>query len=270
MDAVHRAFIDAHTSGFEAAAEAALAEPWSAIEAESGATRGDIERFARLLADRPNTVLVWSMGLTQHVHGVTTIRALINVALARGLAGRPHRGMMPIRGHSGVQGGAEVGCVPAVDDATRARWSALWGVSVPAQRGLSTDGMIAASAGGGIDAFWLVGGNFLETIGDEQRTRGRVAPHLRLLDGVQRTGLREDLARDRELADVVQQAARSDVGERLVVPAERLRDRDREDRHPMCVATGPGVPGLDGLGQVGQHGAPISRSGAASLLRRRT
>ena len=94
----------------------------------------------------PNTVLVWSMGLTQHVHGVDTIRALINVALARGLAGRPHRGMMPIRGHSGVQGGAEVGCVPAVDDATRARWSALWGVSVPAERGLSADGMLAASA----------------------------------------------------------------------------------------------------------------------------
>ena len=52
------------------------------------------------------------MGLTQHAHGVDTIRALLNVALARGLVGRPHRGLMPIRGHSGVQGGAEVGCTP--------------------------------------------------------------------------------------------------------------------------------------------------------------
>jgi molybdopterin-dependent oxidoreductase alpha subunit len=181
MNAVDRAFLDAHTSGFDRAAEAALGEPWPAIEAESGATRADIERLARLLADRPNTVLVWSMGLTQHVHGVNTIRALINVALARGLAGKPHRGMMPIRGHSGVQGGAEVGCVPAVDDATRARWSALWGVTVPAGRGLSADGMIAASAGGGIDAFWLVGGNFLETIGDAPRTREALRrPRLRV------------------------------------------------------------------------------------------
>ena len=181
MNAVDRAFVDAHTSGFDRAAEAALGEPWPAIEAESGAKRADIERFARLLADRPNTVLVWSMGLTQHVHGVNTIRALINVALARGLAGKPHRGMMPIRGHSGVQGGAEVGCVPAVDDATRARWSALWGVTVPAGRGLSADGMIAASAGGGIDAFWLVGGNFLETIGDAPRTREALRrPRLRV------------------------------------------------------------------------------------------
>jgi molybdopterin-dependent oxidoreductase alpha subunit len=181
MNAVDRAFLDTHTSGFEAAAEAALGEPWPAIEAESGATRADIERFARLLADRPNTVLVWSMGLTQHVHGVDTIRALMNVALARGLAGRPHRGMMPIRGHSGVQGGAEVGCVPAVDDETRARWSALWGVSVPVERGLSADGMLAASARGGIDACWMVGGNFLETIGDAQRTREALRrPRLRV------------------------------------------------------------------------------------------
>jgi molybdopterin-dependent oxidoreductase alpha subunit len=181
MNAVDRAFLDAHTSGFDRAAEAALGEPWPAIEAESGATRADIERFARLLADRPNTVLVWSMGLTQHVHGVDTIRALINVALARALAGRPHRGMMPIRGHSGVQGGAEVGCVPGVDDATRARWSALWGVTVPAGRGLAADGMIAASARGGIDAFWLVGGNFLETIGDASRSREALGrPRLRV------------------------------------------------------------------------------------------
>ena len=55
------------------------------------------------------------MGLTQHAHGVDTIKALVNVGLARGLPGRPNRGLVPIRGHSGVQGGAEVGCVPTVD-----------------------------------------------------------------------------------------------------------------------------------------------------------
>ena len=81
-----------------------------------------IEAFARLLIERPNAVFVWSMGLTQHAHGVDTIKALVNVGLARGLPGRPNRGLVPIRGHSGVQGGAEVGCVPQVDrgDAPRA------------------------------------------------------------------------------------------------------------------------------------------------------
>ena len=78
-------------------------------------------------------MFVWSMGLTQHAHGVDTVRALVNVGLARGLPGRPDRGLVPIRGHSGVQGGAEVGCVPARrrGDA-RTRWKPSWGFPVPA------------------------------------------------------------------------------------------------------------------------------------------
>ena len=74
-----------------------------------------MQDFARLLIDKPNAIFVWSMGLTQHAHGVETIKALVNVGLARGLPGRPNRGLVPIRGHSGVQGGAEVGCVPNVN-----------------------------------------------------------------------------------------------------------------------------------------------------------
>ena len=102
---------------------------WEALEAESGATRERHRAFARLLVERPNAVFVWSMGLTQHAHGVDTVRALVNVGLARGLPARPDRGLMPIRGHSGVQGGAEVGCVPARRcRATRARWASAVGL----------------------------------------------------------------------------------------------------------------------------------------------
>ncbi len=90
--------------------------------------------FARLLVEKPKAVFIWSMGLTQHAHGVDTIKALVNVGLARGLPGRADRGLVPIRGHSGVQGGAEVGCVPVVDAATAARWSDGLGVPRPAQR----------------------------------------------------------------------------------------------------------------------------------------
>src|SRR5215218_1145462 len=180
-DAVDRRFLAEHTTGFQTVADAVLASSWADIEPESGASRDDIERFARLLVDRPNAIFVWSMGLTQHVHGVDTIRALLNVGLARGLVGRPHRGLMPIRGHSGVQGGAEVGCAPTVDAATRERWTTLWGLEVPRERGFSADEMIAASARGELDAFWMVGGNFLETMADAPRTREALRrPRLRV------------------------------------------------------------------------------------------
>ncbi len=178
---VDEPFVIDRTVGFRDARDRALACEWEAIERDSGATRDRIEAFARLLVERPNAVFVWSMGLTQHAHGVDTIKALVNVGLARGLPGRPNRGLVPIRGHSGVQGGAEVGCVPAIDAATRDRWSKVWGFAVPASRGWTTAEMIDRAAAGDVDVFWIVGGNFLETLPDVARSRRALArPRLRV------------------------------------------------------------------------------------------
>jgi predicted molibdopterin-dependent oxidoreductase YjgC len=105
----------------------------------------------------------------------------MNVALARGLLGREHRGVMPIRGHSGVQGGAEVGCVPGVDAATAERWERVWGMPVPRQRGYTASEMVHAAARGEVDVFWIVGGNFLETLPEPARVRQALGrPRLRI------------------------------------------------------------------------------------------
>jgi molybdopterin-dependent oxidoreductase alpha subunit len=174
-------YVRERTTGFDEARRLALASDWDVLELESGATRERMEAFARLLVDRPNAVLVWSMGLTQHAHGVDTIKALMNVGLARGLPGRPNRGLVPIRGHSGVQGGAEVGCMPKIDAATAARWETVWGFPVPAAPGWTTSEMIDHAADGGVDVFWIVGGNFLETLPDAARSRRALErPRLRI------------------------------------------------------------------------------------------
>lgn len=164
-------FVRERTSGFDAARDAALSSDWAALEAESGASVETMRAFARLLVERPKTVFVWSMGLTQHAHGVETVAALLNVGLARGLPGRRGAGLVPIRGHSGVQGGAEVGCTPVVDADTAARWSRVWGFPVNASRGWAASEMIERSAMGEVDLFWIVGGNFLETVAGEAHTR---------------------------------------------------------------------------------------------------
>ena len=168
-------FVREHTTGFADARDAALTAGWEAIERASGVTRERIGEFAQLLIDRPKTMFVWSMGLTQHAHGVATVKALINVALARGLPCRPNAGLVPIRGHSGVQGGAEVGCQPRVTPEARARWSAIWGFPVPEVPGWTASEMVAHASDGDVDLFWMVGGNFLETIGDEARSRRALA-----------------------------------------------------------------------------------------------
>jgi len=164
------AFIGASTTGFEEARAAAEPTPWPDIERESGMTRTRIEAFARLLVDRPKAIFVWSMGLTQHAHGVDTVRALVNVGLARGVPGRTHSGLVPIRGHSGVQGGAEVGCVPTMTPDVAERFADRWGFRWPSTRGWTTTEMIAGAAAGALDVFWIVGGNFLETLPDRHRS----------------------------------------------------------------------------------------------------
>ena len=178
---IDEAFVRDCTEGFTEARDRALASDWDALERDSGATRDRMQAFARLLIDRPNAVIVWSMGLTQHAHGVDTIKALMNVGLARGLPGRPNRGLVPIRGHSGVQGGAEVGCVPKLDAATTARCADVWGFPFPSAPGWTTSEMIDHAAQGDVDLFWIVGGNFLETLPDAERCRRALQrPRLRI------------------------------------------------------------------------------------------
>ena len=161
---VDREFVERSAEGLEALRHDLDAQSWEELERESGASRSVMGDFARLLLGHPNAIFVWSMGLTQHLHGVDTVQALLNVGLLRGLPGRPHRGLTPIRGHSGVQGGAEVGCLPLLDEKTARRFAEVWGFEPPTGRGLSAPEQVAAAAAGEIDAFWMVGGNFLETL----------------------------------------------------------------------------------------------------------
>jgi len=121
------------------------------------------------------------MGLTQHAHGVESIQALVNVGLARGWLGRENVGLMPIRGHSGVQGGAEVGCTPAVDAPQAKRFAEAWGFPWPTFPGLTAAEMVAAAYRSELDTFWITGGNFLETLPDPPaaaRALGRVGTRI--------------------------------------------------------------------------------------------
>lgn len=173
-DAVDRAFVAAHTTGFAALEREIAAQDWALLERESGLPRAEMERFAALYAAARSAVFVWSMGVTQHRFGVENVTAILNLALARGMLGRPHAGLMPIRGHSGVQGAAECGSVPnvlpggeALDDAAaRARVEAVFGFPVPSAPGMMTAAMLDAAHAGRLDVLYLLGGNFLETMPD--------------------------------------------------------------------------------------------------------
>lgn len=165
------AFIEAHTTGFSDLCDVLSRQPWETLERFSGTTRSEMARFADLYAQARSAVFVWSMGITQHRFGVQNVMAITNLALVRGMVGREHCGLMPIRGHSGVQGGAEVGAVPwnfpggdPVNRETARRFSELWGFEVPSEPGLTAVQMIDAAHAGALDVLYSIGGNFLETL----------------------------------------------------------------------------------------------------------
>ncbi len=175
QDWVDHRFIQEHTTGFEEVKRALEAQTWETLEGYSGATREEMLHFARLYAQAKSAVIVWSMGITQHRFGVQNVEALVNLALSRGMVGREKCGLMPIRGHSGVQGGAEMGAVPwnfpggaPVSTESAQALEALWGFPVPSGRGLSSVEAIDAAHQGLIDVLYSVGGNFLETLPEPQ------------------------------------------------------------------------------------------------------
>ncbi len=164
-------FIAEHTTGFEELRQQVIGQRWEDLEASSGLARADLERFADTYARARNAVFIWSMGLTQHRFGVENVLAVVNLALARGMVGRANCGLVPVRGHSGVQGAAEVGSVPTslpggfpITDEHVRRFAQLWGFDLPTAKGLDAPEMLEAAAVGGLDVLYNVGGNFLETM----------------------------------------------------------------------------------------------------------
>ncbi|MBA2337853.1 MAG: molybdopterin-dependent oxidoreductase, partial [Acidimicrobiia bacterium] len=164
-------FIDRHTSGFDELAQRLAGQPWEQLEAGAGLPRSEMAAFAEMVHHSRTAVLVWSMGVTQHVFGEDGVRAIINLGLSKGFVGRPKCGLMPIRGHSGVQGGAEMGAYSTsfpgpvgIDDASAAALSSHWGFPVPAEPGLTAPEMIDAAHAGNLDVLFSVGGNFLEVL----------------------------------------------------------------------------------------------------------
>lgn len=158
-DRIDRAFVDAFTEGFAEFRSQVESTDWAEIERVSGVDRAAIERFAAMYASAQSVVFGWTMGITHHVHGVENVRMIANVALLRGMVGRPHAGLMPIRGHSNVQGMGSVGVAPALKQVVLDRLESLLGVKLPTQPGLDTMACMQAAAEGRVKSAFCLGGN---------------------------------------------------------------------------------------------------------------
>jgi molybdopterin-dependent oxidoreductase alpha subunit len=142
------------------ALKANLAEAsWGEIISKSGVTYEEIDAIAQRYAKSQNAVFSWTMGITHHAHGVQNVQAIANLALMRGMVGRPGAGLLPIRGHSNVQGIGSVGVTPKLKDAIFDRLQTHFGVTLPTTPGLDTMGCMEQAAAGKLKFGLCLGGN---------------------------------------------------------------------------------------------------------------
>lgn len=181
-DWIDHGFITEHTRGFDEVRALVEAMPWDELERASGVPREQMHAFAEMLSEAQRAVFVWGMGITQHARGEENIYALINLAMTKGYVGRDGCGLMPIRGHSGVQGGAEMGAYATsfpggrtVDAEGAKQMAELWGFPVPDQPGLTTAEMIGSALAGEIDVLLSVGGSFNEVLPDPAQVDAALA-----------------------------------------------------------------------------------------------
>jgi molybdopterin-dependent oxidoreductase alpha subunit len=157
--AFDKAYIEQATEGFDDFVRHVESLSWEEIEQGSGIDRAAIAKAGEVYCQARHAVFAWTMGITHHLHGVANVQTIVNLALLRGMVGRPRCGLMPIRGHSNVQGIGSVGVVPNLKEKVLANLEKHLKVNLPRTPGLDTMACMHAAEEGAIRSAFCLGGN---------------------------------------------------------------------------------------------------------------
>ncbi len=166
-DLVDRDFVAARTAGFEALREAVAPYSPEAMAPVCGIDAATIREVARLYARSKASMILWGMGISQHVHGTDNVRCLIALALLTGQIGRPGTGLHPLRGQNNVQGASDAGLIPMMlpdyhpvgDEPAAAAFERLWGARLDRRPGLTVVEILRAADAREIRGMYIMGEN---------------------------------------------------------------------------------------------------------------
>lgn len=153
-----RGFVECYSLGFTEFNHQLDQLSWDQIET-CGIKRARIEEITTLYGQSSHTIFAWGMGITHHVHGVENVEQIANLALLRGMLGKPGAGLLPLRGHSNVQGIGTIGVKPVLAQQVMDAMADHFGVTLPQKAGLDTMGAMQASYDDAIDLALIMGGN---------------------------------------------------------------------------------------------------------------
>jgi formate dehydrogenase major subunit len=180
---VDQAFIDSRTIGYDDLKKNVADYSPEAMAPICGIDADTIRYVARVYATSKASMILWGMGVSQHVHGTDNARCLIALALMTGQIGRPGTGLHPLRGQNNVQGASDAGLIPMMypdyqrvdNPAARARFEQAWGKELDPKPGLTVVEIMDAIDQGDIRGMYIMGENPAMSDPDANHARAALA-----------------------------------------------------------------------------------------------
>ncbi|WP_129660209.1 FdhF/YdeP family oxidoreductase [Rothia uropygialis] len=169
-EAIDHAFLEKYTHDFEAYRNLVEQTSWEELEEQSGVSKGQIMQLANLYRESDKTLISWCLGVSQHEHGVDTVREIVNLLMLRGNLGKNGVGPSPVRGHSNVQGNRTCGIDHRPSKEFIEKLNRAFNVDAPTEHGLDTVSSIEAMHEGSVKVFVSLGGNFVRAVPDPEYT----------------------------------------------------------------------------------------------------
>ena len=161
-------FIENYTDHFSTFKNDIDGTTWNDIEKSTGISKIKVYELAKLYSQSNNAVFAWGMGITHHQFGSANVEYIANLALLRGMLGKPHAGLLPLRGHSNVQGIGTIGVKPILSSDVFQKIEQTLDIKLPTREGLNTLASLEAAHAGEMDNACIVGGNLYSATPDSK------------------------------------------------------------------------------------------------------
>ena len=160
-------FVASRTIGYEELRANVAGYSPEAMAPVCGIPAEQIRECARMFATSRGSMILWGMGISQHVHGTDNARCLIALCMMTGQVGRPGTGLHPLRGQNNVQGASDSGLIPMMfpdyrrvdNPEANAKFEAYWGAKLDTQPGLTVVEVMDAAIAGKIRGMYIMGEN---------------------------------------------------------------------------------------------------------------
>ena len=168
---VNQEFLEAHAENWSEVLSYASSTSWSTITETCGVSQAEIEAAAQIISSSSKVVFAWAMGITQQQNGVDNVSSIANTALITGNVGKFGAGLMPVRGHSNVQGFGSMGVTVRLKKEIQQSLEKLLGRSLSRVPGYDTQALIEAADAGKVETLICLGGNLYGANPDSNKVK---------------------------------------------------------------------------------------------------